>query len=636
MAAGLYRITGSQAARIKRLLDAHDGGQLTRTDTPRRDAPGAPTETYLAITTSAITPYGPITTTVGSLAAAIASGDLSATVASAGRLPPVPFLAVIDSESINVTAITGTTLTIQRAREGTTAAAHANGALLTITENGIGSGDVILSAAIQNQLGVYRLNEDAYVTETAYNDSLTAIPPSAHVMLLRDPFSGLLFVVPGSATPHTPAGAGAPTLGAMTCAGVGSFFIHPGGALVLGRMTVAGAGTWSAGTRTGSGAPSFGAMVCAGSGNSYNVNPSGRLYTQAMRCAGVGTVRPPPVGSGVLAMAAMTLAGQGTLINPYSPSPATFPTVPTFTAKITAVALVGGFWVYDWIQQEIDPATGSYRNATPSAYSGTTGTGPYMRELNGNRVAVPSFVFARLRGMWNGQPLYDFDRCCTVNVVSGNGTGSGNLVLRGMTCAGAGTTGNGGNQQTFTTAGTNNFTVPGGVTTVHIQTWGGGGDDLDGSGGGGGGGYAECDMSVVAGQVLACVIANTNVGFGSGSTVTNNSNNDAIGAENGGVASGGFAGAGGPGAWTFSNGAGTLTNHVTHDGGNGVAGNPGGGGGCAGSTGNGGNAAAGIGGAAGSGGTAGAGGNDSANGNAVGGGGGRNGTGSLGKIRITW
>lgn len=67
------------------------------------------------------------------LTAGIAAGDLSCVVASAAGWPAAPFAAVLDpglvtEEVVQVTVKVGTTFTITRAFDGTTAAAHALGA----------------------------------------------------------------------------------------------------------------------------------------------------------------------------------------------------------------------------------------------------------------------------------------------------------------------------------------------------------------------------------------------------------------------------------------------------------------------------------------------------------------------------
>src|ERR1700690_194992 len=62
----------------------------------------------------------------------------------------------------------------------------------------------------------------------------------------------------------------------------------------------------------------------------------------------------------------------------------------------------------------------------------------------------------------------------------------------------------------FNTPGTTSFAVPGGVTSILVNTWGGGGGSGGGyggcaisgnGGGGGGGGFAQSTLSVSSGQV---------------------------------------------------------------------------------------------------------------------------------------
>lgn len=66
------------------------------------------------------------------LAAAIAAGDTSLTVASAAAFPATGnFVILIDEEIVLVTGVAGATFTISRAQEGTSAAAHDSGATVT-------------------------------------------------------------------------------------------------------------------------------------------------------------------------------------------------------------------------------------------------------------------------------------------------------------------------------------------------------------------------------------------------------------------------------------------------------------------------------------------------------------------------
>ncbi|MFV8442712.1 LamG-like jellyroll fold domain-containing protein [Flavobacterium sp. LB2P44] len=74
--------------------------------------------------------------------------------------------------------------------------------------------------------------------------------------------------------------------------------------------------------------------------------------------------------------------------------------------------------------------------------------------------------------------------------------------------------------QTFTTPGTTTFTVPAGITTLQVETWGGGGkggsrSTTGTSGGGGGGAYVKKTITVVAGSTY-----NLQVGSGSAAQTT--------------------------------------------------------------------------------------------------------------------
>lgn len=121
-------------------------------------------------------------------------------------------------------------------------------------------------------------------------------------------------------------------------------------------------------------------------------------------------------------------------------------------------------------------------------------------------------------------------------------------------------------QQTFTTTGS--FTVPAGVTSITVETWGGGGkggtmSTNGGAGGAGGGAYARKTISVIAGTAYPVTV-------GAGSTSTSPggdswfSTNTTILAKGGGsVASNASTGASGGSAaasigdFTFSGGNGS-------------------------------------------------------------------------------
>jgi hypothetical protein len=173
----------------------------------------------------------------------------------------------------------------------------------------------------------------------------------------------------------------------------------------------------------------------------------------------------------------------------------------------------------------------------------------------------------------------------------------------------------------YTTGGTNTFTVPTGVTSITVKAWGAGGGGGGGSGssgvggGGGGGGFAQATISVTPGWSL-----NVSVGSGGNNAATNSDGGNGGGfsaVQHSGtylIQAGGGGGGGGTIGSTTGNGgdggAGGGLNGVT--GGNGGGTSPGDGGG------RGTNTAGGAAGAAGTGGHAGAAGIANAGGDAGG------------------
>lgn len=81
-----------------------------------------------------------MSTTLSGNGGSITSGALSMKVASSSGFPApngtsiAPYLVLVDSEKILVTAISGTTWTIVRAQAGTSAASHNDGATVDVTE----------------------------------------------------------------------------------------------------------------------------------------------------------------------------------------------------------------------------------------------------------------------------------------------------------------------------------------------------------------------------------------------------------------------------------------------------------------------------------------------------------------------
>jgi hypothetical protein len=243
-------------------------------------------------------------------------------------------------------------------------------------------------------------------------------------------------------------------LSPLECDGIGTFIYRPGGALMTGAMNIKGTGTHTNPVRIGSGTPILAVMRSSGNGNAYMPPPSGSLYTAPMTLAGAGIRTPPPTANGNLKAVAMNCAGIGTRSVPTRsgsgscalPALSCFSSAGSgggsvtvadmFVAKMTNPLLQGstGRWIYDWIEQTINPTNGDYQDLA-SGKSGNTTSGPFMRERNNNLVKTPLFSLARLRGPWSGQPLYDFEHCCT----DGAETASSALMLGAMMCAGSGT-----------------------------------------------------------------------------------------------------------------------------------------------------------------------------------------------------
>jgi len=76
------------------------------------------------------TAYGTASTT---LAAGAGVADTTIAVASAAGFPATPFFVTVDSETMQVTTVAGTTFTVSRHAGGSTAAAHNSGATVAIT-----------------------------------------------------------------------------------------------------------------------------------------------------------------------------------------------------------------------------------------------------------------------------------------------------------------------------------------------------------------------------------------------------------------------------------------------------------------------------------------------------------------------
>jgi hypothetical protein len=241
------------------------------------------------------------------------------------------------------------------------------------------------------------------------------------------------------------------------------------------------------------------------------------------------------------------------------------------------------------------------------------------------------------------------DAWSSTNNLSNPTWGQGTAVAGGFIYSAGGVVGSAVNTVTYYSAGTTSWSVPAGVTSITIQTWGAGGgggtNNGSGSGGnGGGGGYAKGVVTVTPGDSISIAVGsggakaagNLSGGKGGGYTaVTNTTTATLLMKAGGGGGGGGGRGSGNGGAGGAGGGASGII------GSNGSGTSPGGRGGpgLAGSAGAGGTA--GTGGAAGAAGAADAGGNAAGGatcataGSGTGGAGGTGGGGSGGAITST-
>jgi hypothetical protein len=122
------------------------------------------------------------------LSGSILSGDSTLTVLSAAGFPSLAapnvggvFRLLIDSEIVLVTAVSGTTFTVTRAQEGTSAAAHSSGALAThiLTAGAVNNAFVPPSTRVNHAASPYTVTfQDARIVVDASGGNVTVILPA--------------------------------------------------------------------------------------------------------------------------------------------------------------------------------------------------------------------------------------------------------------------------------------------------------------------------------------------------------------------------------------------------------------------------------------------------------------------------
>lgn len=154
------------------------------------------------------------------LTAGIAAGDLSCVVASASGWPAAPFAAVLDpglaaEEVVQVTAKVGTTFTITRGFDGTTAAAHALGA---VVRHAAIAGDFTDLQTADTSEASTRATDDATLAGLITTEAGTrASADSAHAALTTGAHGGIV-----ASTDARLTDARTPTAHAATHASAGS------------------------------------------------------------------------------------------------------------------------------------------------------------------------------------------------------------------------------------------------------------------------------------------------------------------------------------------------------------------------------------------------------------------------------
>jgi hypothetical protein len=72
---------------------------------------------------------------------------------------------------------------------------------------------------------------------------------------------------------------------------------------------------------------------------------------------------------------------------------------------------VSGSITYSWIEQNVNPLTGSYQIAD-SPRQGSLTFGPWCSELNNRIVDTPTYARISLRCYVQGVAQYEFENCC--------------------------------------------------------------------------------------------------------------------------------------------------------------------------------------------------------------------------------
>ncbi len=193
MADDIYGFGERDIERISQALTEIEGVRLRQSPSIPARANGERIESYLGKATSDIAAMATTTTVLTTLNGAINNSVTSVVVTSTASMPTgVEFIITVDSEDMLVISISGTTLTVARAANGTSAASHLTGANVSQTLDVLGTGTADLCPLGLNADGTVSVDRTQGTSEAVYSPAQSVIASGSLIMVHREPYSGYL------------------------------------------------------------------------------------------------------------------------------------------------------------------------------------------------------------------------------------------------------------------------------------------------------------------------------------------------------------------------------------------------------------------------------------------------------------